>query len=1075
MKLKINLRNILSVKIHKIVLLLLALCIYNTAYGQNQRISVYGNNQSLQKVFEQIEQQTKLSVTYNQTKLDVNKKIKENFIDKKLSFVMDALLKNTGFTCNYEPEHIVITPSVQPKEKAAAKQTVQMKKIMGKVTGITGEPLIGANVLAIGSKQATITNLNGEFTLEVPADGKLQVTYIGYLPQEVSTNGKTQLVIQLKEDSKLMDEVVVVGFGTQKKVNLTGAVTSVNIQETLGDRPITNVTAALQGVVPGLKIEGTTGTPGDNLSYNIRGTTSINGGGPLVLVNNVPMDINMIDPQDIESVSVLKDAASAAIYGARAAFGVILITTKKGEKGSRPRVTYDGNVSISTKTKSIDVMGADEYRNFVTDRFGAESSAVKLLGKENTDWQKEIFRTAVGTDHNITVSGGLNNMPYRVSIGYTNQNGILKTSKFERYTGSVNLAPSFFEDHLNINFNAKGMISNNRFADTGAIGAAIAFDPTQPVMNGNSKYGGYFAWENAGEFISIATKNPVAMLQQKKEEANSKNLVGNIQVDYKFHFLPELRANLNLGMDMATGTQDIYYPKESPLGYVDNGKTGYETIDKYNHLLDFYLQYAKDFNEKHHFDIMAGYSWQHFHRSTENAYNNLNGDNPTSYIFKTESYLISFFGRVNYSFMNRYLITATLRNDGTSRFSKDNRWGLFPSVALGWKIKEEGFMKDVDAVSDLKLRLGYGITGQQDISQGDYPYMATYFAGQDGAYYQFGDQFVPIARPDGYNPNLKWEETTTWNAGFDFGFLDNRITSSLDYYYRETKDLINVIDVPAGTNFKNRIVSNIGSLRNQGVEFSINAKAISTSDWKWDLGFNVAWNNNEITKLTAQDDASSIVLTGTVEGGTGTMIQAQGVNHPANSFYVYEQVYDQQGNPIEGLYVDRNGDGVINDEDRYFCHKPAADVTMGFTSKLVWKAWDFSFSLRSNLGNYVYNNVASSNAALSEGSINNKGYLSNRPLSAFDTNFQNMNVLSDYYVQNASFLRCDNITLGYSFNKLFGVLGGRIYGTVQNPFVITKYKGLDPEVANAADKTFGIDKNVYPRPLVGILGVSLNF
>ena len=625
-------------------------------------------------------------------------------------------------------------------------------------------------------------------------------------------------------------------------------------------------------------------------------------------------------------------------------------------------------------------------------------------------------------------------------------------------------------------------ITNNPLASpytlgvtAGAIGAAIAFDPTQPVMNGNSKYGGYFAWENAGEFISIATKNPVAMLQQKKEEANSKNLVGNIQVDYKFHFLPELRANLNLGMDMATGTQDIYYPKESPLGYVDNGKTGYETIDKYNHLLDFYLQYAKDFNEKHHFDIMAGYSWQHFHRSTENAYNNLNGDNPTSYIFKTESYLISFFGRVNYSFMNRYLITATLRNDGTSRFSKDNRWGLFPSVALGWKIKEEGFMKDVDAVSDLKLRLGYGITGQQDISQGDYPYMATYFAGQDGAYYQFGDQFVPIARPDGYNPNLKWEETTTWNAGFDFGFLDNRITSSLDYYYRETKDLINVIDVPAGTNFKNRIVSNIGSLRNQGVEFSINAKAISTSDWKWDLGFNVAWNNNEITKLTAQDDASSIVLTGTVEGGTGTMIQAQGVNHPANSFYVYEQVYDQQGNPIEGLYVDRNGDGVINDEDRYFCHKPAADVTMGFTSKLVWKAWDFSFSLRSNLGNYVYNNVASSNAALSEGSINNKGYLSNRPLSAFDTNFQNMNVLSDYYVQNASFLRCDNITLGYSFNKLFGVLGGRIYGTVQNPFVITKYKGLDPEVANAADKTFGIDKNVYPRPLVGILGVSLNF
>ncbi|OUP15490.1 SusC/RagA family protein [Parabacteroides distasonis] len=957
--------------------------------------------------------------------------------------------------------------------------------IKGNVKDAKGEPIIGASILEKGTTNGTVTDFDGNFMLSAPKGSTIGISYIGYKSQDIINQGQSNLIVVLQEDTEVLDEIVVIGYGTVKKDDATGSVTAIK-PDKMNRGLTTTATDMINGKIAGVNITTDGGAPGSGASIRIRGGSSLSASNnPLIVIDGLPIDndgikgvsnpLSTINPNDIATFTVLKDASATAIYGSRASNGVILITTKKGEKGSRPRVTYDGNVSISTKTKSIDVMGADEYRNFVTDRFGAESSAVKLLGKENTDWQKEIFRTAVGTDHNITVSGGLNNMPYRVSIGYTNQNGILKTSKFERYTGSVNLAPSFFEDHLNINFNAKGMISNNRFADTGAIGAAIAFDPTQPVMNGNSKYGGYFAWENAGEFISIATKNPVAMLQQKKEEANSKNLVGNIQVDYKFHFLPELRANLNLGMDMATGTQDIYYPKESPLGYVDNGKTGYETIDKYNHLLDFYLQYAKDFNEKHHFDIMAGYSWQHFHRSTENAYNNLNGDNPTSYIFKTESYLISFFGRVNYSFMNRYLITATLRNDGTSRFSKDNRWGLFPSVALGWKIKEEGFMKDVDAVSDLKLRLGYGITGQQDISQGDYPYMATYFAGQDGAYYQFGDQFVPIARPDGYNPNLKWEETTTWNAGFDFGFLDNRITSSLDYYYRETKDLINVIDVPAGTNFKNRIVSNIGSLRNQGVEFSINAKAISTPDWKWDLGFNVAWNNNEITKLTAQDDASSIVLTGTVEGGTGTMIQAQGVNHPANSFYVYEQVYDQQGNPIEGLYVDRNGDGVINDEDRYFCHKPAADVTMGFTSKLVWKAWDFSFSLRSNLGNYVYNNVASSNAALSEGSINNKGYLSNRPLSAFDTNFQNMNVLSDYYVQNASFLRCDNITLGYSFNKLFGVLGGRIYGTVQNPFVITKYKGLDPEVANAADKTFGIDKNVYPRPLVGILGVSLNF
>lgn len=530
--------------------------------------------------------------------------------------------------------------------------------IKGNVKDAKGEPIIGASILEKGTTNGTVTDFDGNFMLSAPKGSTIGISYIGYKSQDIINQGQSNLIVVLQEDTEVLDEIVVIGYGTVKKDDATGSVTAIK-PDKMNRGLTTTATDMINGKIAGVNITTDGGAPGSGASIRIRGGSSLSASNnPLIVIDGLPIDndgikgvsnpLSTINPNDIATFTVLKDASATAIYGSRASNGVILITTKKGEKGSRPRVTYDGNVSISTKTKSIDVMGADEYRNFVTDRFGAESSAVKLLGKENTDWQKEIFRTAVGTDHNITVSGGLNNMPYRVSVGYTNQNGILKTSKFERYTGSVNLAPSFFEDHLNINFNAKGMISNNRFADTGAIGAAIAFDPTQPVMNGNSKYGGYFAWENAGEFISIATKNPVAMLQQKKEEANSKNLVGNIQVDYKFHFLPELRANLNLGMDMATGTQDIYYPKESPLGYVDNGKTGYETIDKYNHLLDFYLQYAKDFNEKHHFDIMAGYSWQHFHRSTENAYNNLNGDNPTSYIFKTESYLISFFGRVNY-------------------------------------------------------------------------------------------------------------------------------------------------------------------------------------------------------------------------------------------------------------------------------------------------------------------------------------------------------------------------------------------------------------------------------------------
>ena len=953
----------------------------------------------------------------------------------------------------------------------------QQITVTGVVKDAKGEPIIGANVAVKGTTTGTITDLDGVFHLQAPQNSVLTVSFIGYKTVEIKA--LKNLTVVLQEDAVMLEGTVVIGYGTVKKNDLTGSVTAIK-PDKLNRGLTTTATDMITGKIAGVNVTSDGGAPGGDVTIRVRGGSSLSASNkPLIVIDGLPIDnegikgvsnmFSTINPNDIETFTVLKDASATAIYGSRASNGVIIITTKKGEKGSAPRVSYDGNISVSTKVNSINVMSANDFRDFVTNKFGATSGAVKLLGTANTDWQKEIFRTAIGHDHNVTVSGGLKNMPYRVSVGYTNQNGILDTSNFERYTGSFNLNPSFFDNHLNVNINAKGMISNNRFADTGAIGAALDFDPTKPVMDGNSKYGGYFAWEDAGQFISIATKNPVSMLKQKKETANSKNIIANAQFDYKFHFLPELHANLNLGMDVATGTQDVFYPKESPIGYIENGKTGYETIDKYNHLLDFYLQYAKDLNDAHHIDLMGGYSWQHFHRNTENAYNNLDSSNPTSYIFKTENYLVSFFGRLNYSFMNKYLVTATLRNDGTSRFSKDNRWGLFPSVALGWKIKEESFLKDVDAVSDLKLRLGYGITGQQDLSQGDYPYMATYYAGQDGAYYQLGDQFVKISRPDGYNPNLKWEETTTWNAGLDFGFANNRITAALDYYYRKTKDLINVIDVPSGTNFKNRIVSNIGSLKNQGVEFAINAKAISTPDLVWDLGFNVALNDNKITKLTAQDNASTIVLTGDIDGGTGNKVQAQGVGHSANSFYVFEQVYDKAGKPIEGLFVDRNKDGVINDGDRYFCEKPSADVIMGFTSKLVYKSWDFSFSLRSNLGNYVYNNIASSKAAISEGSINNKGYLSNRPLSAFKSDFQNVSLLSDYYVTNASFLRCDNITLGHTFKNLFGKVSGRVYGTVQNAFVITKYAGLDPEVKD------GLDKNIYPRPLVGILGISLNF
>ena len=954
--------------------------------------------------------------------------------------------------------------------------------VNGNVKDTGGEPVIGASVILKGTTTGTVTDYDGNFSLVVPSGAILGISYIGYKSQDIPYQGQKNLFIILQEDVELLDEIVVIGYGTVRKNDATGSVTAIKPDE-LNKGLTTTATDMIAGKIAGVNVMTDGGAPGTGATIRIRGGASLSASNsPLIVIDGLAIDnegikgvsnlLSTINPNDIETFTVLKDASATAIYGSRASNGVIIVTTKKGSKGSRPRVSYDGNLSVSTKVNEVEVMSADEFRDFVIGSFGAESGAAQLLGKAKTDWQNEIFRTAIGTDHNISVTGGLSNMPYRVSIGYTNQDGILETSNFERYTGSVNLNPSLLDNHLNINLNAKGMVANSRFADTGAVGAAINFDPTQLVMDGNSKYGGYFAWENptSGEFISIATNNPVSMLRQKKETANSKNLVGNAQFDYKFHFLPDLRANLNLGMDLATGTQDVFYPKESPIGYIDQGRTGWETIDKYNLLLDFYLQYAKDFAEDHHFDIMGGYSWQHFHRTVENEYNNTVGSNPTSYDFKTENFLVSFFGRLNYSYKSKYLVTATLRYDGTSRFSKDNRWGLFPSLALGWKINEEDFLKDSDVLSDLKLRLGYGITGQQDLQQGDYPYMPTYFAGQDGAYYQFGDdKKISIARPNGYNPDLKWEETATYNIGVDFGFLNNRVTGALDYYNRDTKDLINVIDVPAGTNFRNRIVSNIGSMKNQGVEVSLNGKAIARTDLVWDLGFNIAWSDSEIKQLTAQDDAATIVPTGYISGGTGTTVQAQGVGNAINSFYVYQQVYDDKGMPIEGLYVDRNGDGQVNESDKYFYKKPTADVTLGFTSKLMYKSWDFSFSLRGSFNNYVYNNIASFNAPLDEGWVNNKGYLSNRPTSAFKTNFQGLNSLSDYYVQNASFLRCDNITLGYAFRNLFKTLNGRIYTTVQNPFILTKYDGLDPEVNG------GIDNNVYPRPLVSIIGLSLNF
>ena len=982
----------------------------------------------------------------------------------------------------------------------------QQIAVKGHVKDTTGEPVIGANVLVKGTTNGTITDFDGNFMLNVPKDAILSVSFVGYKSAEVKA--ASTVMVTLEDDSQVLDAVVVIGYGSVKKNDMTGSVTAIK-PDKLNKGLITNAQDMMTGKIAGVSVISKGGAPGEGATIRIRGGSSLTAeNDPLIVIDGLAMDnkgvkglanpLSMVNPNDIESFTVLKDASATAIYGSRASNGVIIITTKKGQAGARPTISYDGNVSVSTVKSTVDVMDGDQFRSFIKDIWGEDSEAYSKLGNANTDWQKEIFRPAVSTDHNLTISGGLKNMPYRVSFGYTNQNGIVKTSKFERYTASVSLAPSFFEDHLKVNANLKGMIAKNRYADGSAVGSAVSFDPTQSVRSDDPYhqyyFDGYFQWNTDASslnddtwkrtFNSNAPGNPVALLEEKDDRAISKSLIGNLELDYKFHFLPDLHAHVNGGMDLSTGKQ---YTDVSPYSSTNNyyGSYGWEHKDKDNLSLNAYLQYSKDFTDKHRFDVMAGYEWQHFHDTSDQEYwglyplsNNVVENrgqryNNTSSGSATESYLVSFFGRVNYTLLDRYLFTATVRQDGSSRFHKNNRWGLFPSFALGWKLKEEAFLKDVDVLSDLKLRLGYGITGQQNINSGDYPYLAVYETNKDGAYYPILGEGTTY-RPNAYNPDLKWEKTTTYNVGLDFGFLNNRINGAVDYYYRKTTDLLNSVFVSAGTNFKNKVLSNVGSLENSGIEFSINSKPVVTTDWTWDLGFNITYNKNEITKLTTGDSENYYVAAGdNIGGGRDMKAMAHAVGHPASSFYVYQQVYDENGKPIENEFVDRNGDGTINGDDRYFYKKPTADVLMGLTSRLSYKSWDFSFSLRASLNNYVYNSVEAGGSDCNPTSVYSFGALNNRPLMGVANNIQNLKdntLLSDYFVQNASFMKCDNITLGYSFKKLFGApIGGRVYAAVQNVFTITKYKGLDPEVEK------GLDNNIYPRPLTTLIGLSLNF
>ena len=971
----------------------------------------------------------------------------------------------------------------------------QQITVNGIVKDTTGEPVIGANVLVKGTTNGTITDFDGNFQLMANQGDIIVISFIGYSAQELPATGELMNVV-LKDDSEMLSEVVVIGYGTVKKNDLTGSVATVKADQ-INKGVVTTPSDLLRGKSAGVVVTSGSGQPGAGATIRIRGGSSLSAtNDPLIIIDGLPVSnsgisgmadpLSSVNPNDIESFTVLKDASATAIYGSRASNGVIVITTKKGSKGgsSIPQINLDFTTSLSNVSDYVDVMDANQLRETIINRYGEDSDAYRALGSANTDWQKEIYQTAATYETNLSLNGKfglgeIGSMPYRVSGGFLSQEGVLKTSKMDRGTLSLNLSPSLLDDHLTINLNGKGTYAKSIFANQGAIGAAVRMNPTLPVYD-NSENGlhGYQIWRAPnGTVNTMATMNPVALLEEKDDRGTAKRFIGNAQFDYKLHGFEDLRFNLNLGLDYSKSNGSVDTPEGSEQSYHSTTESGSGYHKEYDYMrrdqtLEAYMAYAHDFN-LHHVDAMAGYSWQHFFYQSSSLGVKQNDrstvlDKANN---KSEYFLVSFFGRANYTYSDKYMLTFTLRRDGTSRF-QNNKWGTFPSVAAGWNVGNEEFLKDNEVISALKLRLSWGQTGQQGVGSGDYPTLATYYKNNMGSYYQFGGQTIyPIAGL-GYNADLKWETTTTWNAGLDFGFLNGRITTSLDVYYRETKDLLNYIPVPAFSNLTNYLDTNIGSLENTGVEFEINAYPIETEDWNWQVGANVAWNKNKITKLTASPKDTSGVETGGISGGVGNNIQMHQVGYPASAFFVYEQVYDTNGNPIEGEYVDRNGNGVIDGNDRYFYHKPSADITLGLNTTLKYKNWTLAASAHGSVGNWVYNNVASDGELLTD--LWTNSFISNRLESATKTNFANKaQYLSDYYVRDGSFLKIDNITLGYNFPELFKAkdkaLGLNLYFTVQNICTFTKYDGLDPEVYG------GIDNNIYPRPRTFTLGAKLNF
>ncbi|WP_223649088.1 SusC/RagA family TonB-linked outer membrane protein [Hymenobacter psoromatis] len=995
--------------------------------------------------------------------------------------------------------------------------------ISGRVTDTKNEGLPGVTVLVEGTSVGGSTNADGTYTIGgVPAGPHtLVISFIGYatarVPVTVAAGKTTTLAPQaLGENATALGEAVVVGYGTARKQDVTGAVTTVTDKDFVQGQ-ITNPEQLVQGKVAGVQITTDGGAPGAATQIRIRGGSSLNANNdPLIVIDGVPVDnsqgstatsggvagasnpLSLINPNDIATFTVLKDASATAIYGSRASNGVILITTKKGLAGDAISVNVNSQTTVSKRYNSLPVLSADEFRATVQQVAPAK---VNLLGNANTNWQDQIFRTAMTYDNNVSLSGSIGrNLPFRVSYGNLNQQGILITNKLVRNTGSLSLTPVLLDNHLRVTLNVKGSVTDNNFANTGAIGSAAIFDPTQPVYSGNSAYGGYYEYVQdptnpASAPQQLAVKNPVASLQLTRDRSTVLRSIGNVQLDYKLHFLPDLHANLNLGYDITHSNgannqsinlaDDYYNVPYDPTNLVNRG--GSYTLyqqDRHNKLLEFYLNYSKQFGD-HRIEVLGGYSYQDFLTTSPNYASYLGQDgnySPTGLAqqvirapanvnpFRTQYTIVSFYGRLNYNFKDRYLVTGTLRSDQTSRFPGQKP--LFPAASVAWRVKGEDFLKDNTTVSELKLRVGYGRTGQQDVYgiAGDYPTIQRYALNNLQAQYLLGGIPYDPYSPQGFNNQLKWETTATYNAGLDVGFLDGRLTASVDAYYRKTTDLLNGIYLPSLTNFTNFYVFNVGSLENRGVELNINLNPVRTTNFRWDINLNATYNKNKILSLGPQQPGFVGVENNGIGGGTGTNIGIFSVGQPSSAFYVYKQVYDTNGKPLNDVYADLNGDGKIDANDRYVYKQSAPPVLLGFSSNMTYKQLSLAFTLRANLGNYVYNNIQSQYGNY-QGINANGSYLLNVTQDANYTQFPNTTqnrYSSDYYIQNASFLRMQNATLGYNVGKVFSNKGNLTLSfAVQNVFLVTKYTGLDPEIPS------GIDNNTYPRPRTFTFGLNL--